>query len=91
MKEQIKQLKALKKKITSVWSLLKIDEMIAQMHGMEKEMQDPDFWNDQTNANRTYDCNTIALRTARHADDKRAKNKCNITCILNNITEPYYR
>jgi len=50
MKEQVQQLKVLKKGITSVWSLLKIDEMIAQMHALEKEMQDPDFWKDQTNA-----------------------------------------
>ena len=52
MKEQQKQLAELKEKITSTWSLLDIDGLIAHMHGAEKEMQDPDFWNDPDNAKR---------------------------------------
>ncbi len=50
MKDYIKQLQALQKRIVDTWALLDIDDMIAHMHGMEKEMQDPDFWNDQGNA-----------------------------------------
>ncbi len=52
MKEQKKQLDVLKDRIASTWSLLDIDHMIAEMHGAEKEMQSPDFWNDQDNAKR---------------------------------------
>src|SRR3989338_4830150 len=50
MKEQLKQLESLKEKIQSTWGLLQIDDMIAEMHGLEKEMQEADFWKDQENA-----------------------------------------
>ena len=50
MKEQVKQLESLQKKIKSTWELLDIDHMVAEMHGAEVEMQQPDFWTDQENA-----------------------------------------
>jgi peptide chain release factor 2 len=50
MKEEIRQLKELEEKIQSTWVLLDVDNMIVEMHALEKEMQDPDFWNDQENA-----------------------------------------
>src|SRR3990167_6749827 len=39
MKEELKQLESLKEKIQSTWGLLQIDDMIAEMHGLEKEME----------------------------------------------------
>ncbi len=50
MKEEIKQLKELQAKIIDTWRLLDIDEQIAEMHGLEKEMEESDFWNDPENA-----------------------------------------
>jgi peptide chain release factor 2 len=50
MKEEIKQLEALKEKIRSTWTLLDIDAETAELHALEREMQDPDFWNDQEHA-----------------------------------------
>lgn len=50
MKEERKQLETLKEKISSTWDLLDIDSQIAEMHGLEKEMQEKDFWSDQENA-----------------------------------------
>ena len=50
--EQIQQLKQMQKDIKSVWSMLDIDGMEIQMKAMEKEMQEPNFWQDQENAKR---------------------------------------
>lgn len=50
MKDEQKALKALAKKITETWSLLDIDGMSAQLGELEKQMQDPSFWNDEENA-----------------------------------------
>ena len=50
MKDELKQLESLKEKIQSTWGLLQVDQMIAEMHGIEKEMQEKDFWQDQENA-----------------------------------------
>ncbi len=50
MKEEIKQLEALEKKIQSTWALLNIDTLIAEQHALEYEMQDADFWKDADNA-----------------------------------------
>jgi len=52
MKEETKQLKALKEKVDATWALLGIDTQIVEMHALEKEMQAPNFWNDQDNATR---------------------------------------
>lgn len=53
MHDQIVQLEALKEKIVSTWGLLKIDEMKAEMHGLEKEMLESDFWADPEEAKKT--------------------------------------
>lgn len=45
-----KELQLLQEKITDTWALLDIDHQIAELHGLEAEMQQPDFWNDQENA-----------------------------------------
>lgn len=50
MKDEIKQLEALRDRVASTWKLLNIDHMIAQMHGCEAEMQQPDFWTNTDNA-----------------------------------------
>lgn len=50
MKEEIKQLEALQTNIQSIWTLLDIDGQMAEMQALEKQMQSPDFWNDQDNA-----------------------------------------
>jgi peptide chain release factor 2 len=50
MKEYVQKLTALKEKIASTWTLLDVDGTIAKMHGLEKEMQASDFWNNQDNA-----------------------------------------
>ena len=50
MKEEVKQLENLQQRIQSTWDMLKVDLMIAEMHGLEKEMEDKDFWSDQENA-----------------------------------------
>ena len=50
MKEEMKQLEDLKKRIQSTWELLRVDDMIARMHGAEREMQESDFWSDAENA-----------------------------------------
>lgn len=50
MKDERKQLETLKEKISSTWDLLDIDSQIAEMHGLEKKMQETDFWQDQENA-----------------------------------------
>lgn len=52
MKEQINELKELQKHIKETWALLDIDDMIAHLHGFEKEMQAEGFWNDSNNAKR---------------------------------------
>lgn len=46
MKEEIKQLEVLQEKIIEIWRLLDIDEQIIEMHGLEKEMEASDFWNE---------------------------------------------
>ncbi len=50
MSDELKKLKELEKKISTTWKLLDLDQMIAKMHGLEKEMQEKDFWDDQENA-----------------------------------------
>ena len=50
MKDEIKQLEQLKENIQSTWTLLDIDIQITEMSVLEKEMQDPEFWDDQENA-----------------------------------------
>lgn len=50
MKEEVKQLQELEAKIGATQQLLNIDGMIAEIHGCEAEMQQPDFWSDQNNA-----------------------------------------
>lgn len=50
MTEEIKKLKELESKIDSTWKLLDVDQIIAQMHGLEIEMQVADFWLNQENA-----------------------------------------
>ncbi len=50
MKEEIRQLESLQEKIRATWDLLRIDRMIAEQHGLEKEMQAADFWSDAENA-----------------------------------------
>lgn len=50
MSFDIKKLRELENKITSTWKLLDIDQMVAFMHGLEREMQEKDFWGDQDNA-----------------------------------------
>jgi len=50
MKELLKQLTQLEEKIHETWALLDIDEMQKQMKSLEKDMQDPNFWNDQEQA-----------------------------------------
>ena len=50
MKEHTKKLEELKEKISNTWKLLDVDQMIAKMHGLEKEMQEKDFWSNQENA-----------------------------------------
>lgn len=50
MKEYIKQLTELQKKIQETWKLLDIDKSSTEMKALESEMQDPTFWNDQENA-----------------------------------------
>src|SRR3989344_2385860 len=52
MKELTQKLIALQARVDSTWGLLKIDQLIAEMHGAEAEMQQPDFWQDQENAKR---------------------------------------
>lgn len=53
MHDQIVQLKTLQEKIISTWGLLKIDEMKAEMHGLEKKMLESDFWADPEEAKKT--------------------------------------
>jgi len=50
MSNDASALQALLTKIQSAWQLLRVDQMIAEMHGAEAEMQRPDFWADQENA-----------------------------------------
>ena len=50
MKDQIQQLEILREKIGATWKLLNVDQMIAEIHGLEAEMQAGDFWNDPENA-----------------------------------------
>jgi len=50
MKEYMEKLEDLEGKINNVWPLLGIEKMTAEMHGMECEMQEPDFWKDKNNA-----------------------------------------
>lgn len=50
MNEQTKKLIELKDKIHSTWGLLKIDEMMKEADGLEKEMQEKNFWDDQEDA-----------------------------------------
>ena len=52
MKELTQKLIALQARVDSTWGLLKIDQLIAEMHGAEAEMRQPDFWQDQENAKR---------------------------------------
>ena len=53
MHDQIAQLESLQEKIAFTWGLLKVDEMIAESHGLEKFMQAGDFWEDQEEAKKT--------------------------------------
>ncbi len=50
MKDQIRESEDIKKRITDTWALLGIDDIIAHIHGLEKEMQQPNFWDNQENA-----------------------------------------
>lgn len=50
MKETLKQLQTLQERISLTWDLLAIDAQIIEMHGLEKEMQEKDFWNDAEHA-----------------------------------------
>jgi len=50
MSDVIKKLSDLEGRIESTWKLLEVDQIIAQMHGLELEMQEQDFWSDQENA-----------------------------------------
>lgn len=50
MREYVNKLQELNSKIENIWSLLDVDQMTAQMHGLEQEMQQPDFWKNQENA-----------------------------------------
>lgn len=48
--EQIQQLKKMQKDIKSLWAMLDIEAMQIRVKAMEKEMQEPNFWQDQDNA-----------------------------------------
>ncbi|MBI2990346.1 MAG: peptide chain release factor 2 [Candidatus Magasanikbacteria bacterium] len=50
MKEHVEKLSLLKQKVQDTWVLLGLDTMLAEMHVLEKEMQVPEFWQDQIHA-----------------------------------------
>jgi peptide chain release factor 2 len=53
MKEEVRQLKVLREKIGSTWSLLDIDTLATEGRALEAEMQDPEFWKDADAAKKT--------------------------------------
>jgi len=50
MKEEIKQLNTLQEKVVATWGLLGIDNQVTEMHALEAEMQQADFWNNTESA-----------------------------------------
>ncbi|MFH1188008.1 MAG: peptide chain release factor 2 [bacterium] len=50
MQELIKKLKELKQKISETWKILKLDDNKKEADGLEKMMNQADFWQDQENA-----------------------------------------
>ena len=50
MREEIQQLEALAQKISSTWQLLRLDELTAEMRGLERVMAESGFWDDPEEA-----------------------------------------